>query len=133
LRKALPRRCMMEENQRPPELMQLIDQRQGEILWMDGLAEPWFVLGQPQWATRLQGVPIIFSPVLAAEWRRRMQILMDLRLADQKSFAPWADPASADLPRLSQDGVRRLCARGDAPAFVIAPLDMVRNRPTVSK
>jgi hypothetical protein len=73
-------------------------------------------------ASPLQGGPIIISPVLAAEWRRRMQIRMDLRLADQKSFAPWADPVCADVPRLSQDGVRRLCARDDAPAWVIAPL-----------
>lgn len=106
----------MEENRLPPELMRLIDQRQGEVFWMNGLAEPWFDLGRPQWASPLQGVPIIFSPVLAAEWRRRMQILMDLGLADQKSFAPWTDPVSADVPRLSQDGVRRLCARDDAPA-----------------
>jgi hypothetical protein len=59
-----PAQRMMEENQRPPELMQLIDQRQGEILWMDGLAEPWFVLGQPQWATPLQGSRLFFRPCL---------------------------------------------------------------------
>ena len=125
-----PIQRMVEENQRPPEFMRLIDQRQGEVYWMDGQVEAWFILGRPQWASPLQGGPIIFSPVLAAEWRRRMQILMDLKLADQKSFAPWADPASADLPRLSQDGVRRLCARSDAPAFVIAPLEHGKESPS---
>ena len=93
------------------------------MLWIDGLAEPWFVLGRPQWASPLQGAPIIFSDMLAIEWRRRMQLLMDLRLADQKSFSPWADPKSVDVPRLSQDGVRRLCGCADAPTWIIAPVE----------
>lgn len=112
-----------EENRFPPRLTQQIAQHPGEVIWIDGLAEPWFVLGRPQWASPLQGAPIIFSDLLATEWRRRMQILMDLRLADQKSFSPWADPESADVPRLSQDGVRRLCAREDAPAWIIVPVE----------
>ncbi|HUB63070.1 MAG TPA: hypothetical protein VL996_01230 [Methylocella sp.] len=124
-----PLQRLVEENQRPPEFMRLIDQRQGEVYWMDGQIEAWFILGRPQWASPLQGGPIIFSPVLAAEWRRRMQILMNLKLADQKSFTPWAAPASADVPRLSQDGVRRLCAQSDAPAFVIAPLEHGKEAP----
>lgn len=58
-----------------------------------------------------------------------MQILMYLRLADQKSFAPLSVPKSADLPRLSQEGVRRLCARGDAPAWIIAPIEHGKELP----
>jgi hypothetical protein len=54
---------------------------------------------------------------------------MDLKLADQRSFAPWSDPASADAPRLSQDGVRRLCARDVAPAYVIVPLEHGKEPP----
>lgn len=119
----------MEANRPPPGLMALIDQRQGEVLWIDGLAEAWFLLARPQWASPLQGVPIIFSPVLAAEWRYRMQILMDLRLADQKTFAPWSGPESADGARLPQEGVRRLCARADAPAWIIAPLEHGKEPP----
>lgn len=55
-----PAQRMMEENRLPPELMRLIDQC--EVFWMNGLAEPWFDLGRPQWASPLQGDPIIFSP-----------------------------------------------------------------------
>lgn len=62
-----PAQRMMEAIHRPPDLMRLIDQRQGEVLWIDGLAESWFFLARPQWASPLQGVPILFSPVLAAE------------------------------------------------------------------
>ncbi len=124
-----PAQRMMEESSPPPEITRLLGQRQGEVLWVDGLAEAWFVLGRLQWASPLQGIPIIFSSPLAAEWRRRMQRLMDLRLADQKSFAPWSAPASADRARLSQDGVRRLCAQDDAPAWIIAPLEQGKATP----
>ncbi|MGQ0446572.1 MAG: hypothetical protein ACT4O2_15995 [Beijerinckiaceae bacterium] len=119
----------MEENRSPVGLTRLIDQRQGEVLWIDGWAEPWFMLGRPQWATALQGFPTIFSPGLATEWRRRTQILMDLRLADQKSFARWSEPRSADSPRLSEVGARQLCLREDAPAWIVAPLDPGKELP----
>lgn len=124
-----PDQCMMEEDRPPPEIMQLIDQRKGEVLWIDGRAEAWFLFSRPQWASPLQGIPIIFSPALAAEWRSRMQFLMDLRLADQKSFAPWSEPQSTDSPRLSLDGVRQLCARGDAPAWIIVPIEEGKDPP----
>jgi hypothetical protein len=54
---------------------------------------------------------------------------MDLRLADQKSFARWSAPKNADLPRLSQEGMRALCARNDAPAWIIAPLEQGKTPP----
>jgi hypothetical protein len=119
----------MEASRAPPNIIRLIDQRQGEVLWIGGLSEAWFFLGRPQWASPLQGVPTIFSSALAAEWRHRMQVLMDLRLADQKSFAPLSAPLSADVPRLSQEGVRQLCAREDAPAWIIAPLEHGQELP----
>ena len=124
-----PAQRMMEASRAPPDIMRLIDQRQGEVLWIDGLTEAWFVVGRPQWASPLQGIPTIFSSALAAEWRNRMQVLMDLRLADQKSFAPFSAPESADPPRLSQEGVLRLCAREDAPAWIIAPLEHGKEPP----
>lgn len=118
-----PAQRWMEESHPPSDIAVLLNQHPGEVLWIDGLAETWFVLGRPQWASPLQGGPIIFSDTLAAEWRRRTQLLMDVRLADQKSFAPWSEPLSANGARLSQDGVRRLCERADAPAWIIAPLE----------
>ena len=124
-----PAERMMEASRVPPDIMRLIDQRQGEVLWIDGMSETWFILGRPQWASPLQGNPAIFSSALAAEWRNRMQVLIDLRLADQKSFAPISTPLSADLPRLSQEGVRQLCVREDAPAWIIAPLEHGKEPP----
>jgi hypothetical protein len=124
-----PVQRVMEASRAPPYIMRLIGQRQGEVLWIGGLSEAWFFLGRPQWASPLQGNPAIFSSALAAEWRSRTQVLMDLRLADQKSFAPLSAPESADLPRLSQEGVRQLCVREDAPAWIIAPLEHGQKPP----
>lgn len=124
-----PAQRMLEEEHPPPQIMQLIARRSGESLWIDGRAEAWFLFGRPQWASPLQGIPIIFSGTLAAEWRRRMQILMDLHLADQKSFAPWSEPEAADPPRLSKEGVLKLCALADAPAWIIAPLEEGKDPP----
>src|SRR3984893_6628470 len=83
-----PAERMMEASRAPPDLMRLIDRRQGEVLWIDGLSEAWFILGRPQWASPLQGNPAIFSSELAAEWRNRMQVLMDLRLHGHKNLVP---------------------------------------------
>src|SRR2546430_17601420 len=124
-----PAERMMEASRAPPDIMRLIDQRQGEVLWIDGLNEAWFFLGRPQWASPLQGNPATFSSALAAEWRKRMQDLMGLRLADQKSLVPLSVPESADLPRLSREGVRQLCVRKDAPAWIIAPLEHGKELP----
>jgi len=38
-------------------------------------------------------------------------------------------PLSADKALLSQEGVRRLCAREDAPAWIIAPLEHGKEPP----
>ena len=124
-----PALLLLVERGAPPDILRLIDQRQGEVLWIDGPAEAWYTLGRPQWASALQGNPIIFSSTLAAEWRSRTQFLMDLRLADQKSFAALSPPLSADKALLSQEGVRQLCAREDAPAWIIAPLEHGKEPP----
>jgi hypothetical protein len=125
-----PGQRMLETDLPPAEIIELINKQKGEVLWIDGMTEAWFMLGRPQWASPLQGIPIIFSPTLANEWRDRTQDLMSLRLADQKSFAPWSEPKRADRPELSLASVRRLCARDDAPAWIIAPLHRGEEPPT---
>jgi hypothetical protein len=58
-----------------------------------------------------------------------MRVLMDLRLADQRASRPLSAPESADLARLSQEGVQQLCAREDAAAWIIAPLEQGKELP----
>jgi hypothetical protein len=81
-----PGQCLIEAGHPPAEILQLVNEQKGEVLWIDGSAEAWYMLGRPQWATPLQGIPIVLSSALANEWRNRTQSLMSLRLADQKSF-----------------------------------------------
>ncbi|HXW71339.1 MAG TPA: hypothetical protein VEK34_07865 [Methylocella sp.] len=121
---------IVEENHRLPDLVRLIAERPGEVYWMDSQVEAWFMLGRPQWASPLQGGPIIFSSELAREWQRRTQILIDAGLADKKSFSPWADPRLADRGHLTESGIRQLCTRPDAPAWVIAPFELGEELPT---
>jgi hypothetical protein len=118
-----PGQRMLETDLAPAEIIELINKQKGEILWIDGMAEAWFMLGRPQWASPLQGIPIIFSPALANEWSDRTKDLMSLRLADQQTFERWSEPKRADRPELSLASVKQLCARDDAPAWIIAPLE----------
>ena len=48
---------------------------------------------------------------------------MTFKLADRMGIAQWKPPESADRSRVSNEGVRQLCARNDAPAWIIAPLE----------
>ncbi len=113
---------MNDANIHPPELMNLIAGRGGEVLWIEGLAEAWFLTGRPQWASPQQGVSTIFSSTLANNWRARMQFLIGQGLAEKNALSALHVPAAADLPHVTRDGIIHLCARPDAPAFVIAPV-----------
>jgi hypothetical protein len=118
-----PIQKMMDADHHPSQLMRLIANRSGEVLWVDGLSEAWYLAGRPQWASPQQGVSTIFSPKLTREWRERMQFLIHIRLAERNALFALHVPASADLPRLTQASVAQLCARPDAPAYIIAPVE----------
>jgi hypothetical protein len=118
-----PFQRLIDAGLHPPELEQAIASRPGEVLWVEGLGEAWFLTGRPQWASPQQGVASVFSRELALEWRDRMNFLREIGLAERKLPASQrALPSSADLPHLSQAAVDRLCARTDAPAWIIAPV-----------
>ncbi len=117
-----PFQRMLDANVHPPELMALIASRSGEVLWIDGLVEAWFLTGRPQWASPQQGVGSLFSRDLALKWRERMQFLLMEGLAEKNALITGHVPAAADLPGLPRDGMARLCARADAPAWVITPV-----------
>ncbi len=50
-----PFQRLIDSAKHPPELMALIDSRPGEILWVDGLTEAWYLAGRPQWASAAAG------------------------------------------------------------------------------
>ncbi|QXX75210.1 hypothetical protein MHY1_02029 [Methylovirgula sp. HY1] len=114
---------MIDAGKHPPTLAQAIASRPGEILWVDGLAEAWYLAGRPQWASPEQGVSTIFSATLAHDWRARMRFLIAEGLAAKNGIATIKTASTADLPRLTKANVTHLCARPDAPAWIVAPVN----------
>jgi hypothetical protein len=112
----------------PPELAAMVAARPGEILWIDGY-EAWYWLGRPHWGLRIQGAGIVFSRPLAMLWEERIKTLIDLDLIDPNVLAPWTTPMGQQLIQLTRDKVDRFCARGDAPAWIVAPLEQGAELP----
>ncbi len=106
----------------PAELTKLIAGEPGEILWVDGLTETWYLTGRAQWASPQQGVSTIFSPELAREWRERMQFLIKEGLTEKGVLSATHVPSTAELPHVTEANVAHLCARPDAPAWIVAPV-----------
>ncbi|HEY0144983.1 MAG TPA: hypothetical protein VGB93_02255 [Methylovirgula sp.] len=113
---------IVDRNRRPAPLEQLLAGKDGEILWLGGQTEAWFLTGRPQWASPQQGVGTIFSPKLAREWRGHMQFLIDNGLVEKEGLAISHNLSSAELPVVTAPAVGRLCARADAPAWIVAPV-----------
>ena len=114
---------MVDAKEHPPELMHAIAARPGEILWIGGFGEAWYLTGRPQWASPQQGVASVFSRDLALAWRDRISFLRDAGLADRNVLSAQQIPSSAGLAHLSEAGVMRLCTRADAPAWIVAPVE----------
>jgi hypothetical protein len=113
---------IVDQNHHPVALEQLLAGKEGEILWLGGQAEAWFLTGRPQWASAQQGVGTIFSPKLAREWRGRTQFLIDNGLVEKEALAVTHNVSSAELPVVTAPAIGRLCARADAPAWIVAPV-----------
>lgn len=116
-----PFQKMMDSGEHPAALNASLASRPGEILWVDGLTEAWYLAGRPQWASPQQGVSTIFSPDLAKEWASRIRFLISEGLVERNTLSPLHNPSTADLPRVTAENVAHLCARPDAPAWIIAP------------
>jgi hypothetical protein len=118
---------LIDSNIHPPELMNAIANKPGEVLWIGGAAEAWYLTGRPQWASPQQGVASIFSRDLTLEWRERIMFLRNEKLVEQNVLSSAPLPSSAGLPHVSEAGLTHLCGRPDAPAWVIAPSEMGEN------
>lgn len=122
-----PMQKMVDRRAYVPELMETVAQRPGEVLWVGGFQEAWFLTGRPQWASPQQGVATVFSRDLTVTWRERITFLRDEGLADGNVLSQLSIPAAKDTARVSEAGLAHLCARRDAPAWVIAPIEVGTN------
>lgn len=115
-----------------PALKALLSARKGEVLWLDGGFETWSLAGRPNWISVMQGAGAVFSRSLAMDWDRRVGLLIDLGLADERARDVFTDAgrtssAPARLMDLTDARLKRLCARTDAPAWLIAPASTEAN------
>lgn len=118
-RTAVARR--METAVRDPALMALTAARPGEVLWL-ARDEEWYWLGRPQWNTFTQGAGIVFSRPLAMQWLERTKFLISLGLIGEEKLRPWRNAPSIGIAHLTPAAINTVCARADAPAWIIAPL-----------
>jgi hypothetical protein len=121
-----------EARHAPPGFAAIAAGRSREVLWLDGLAEPWYALGRPQYLSPQQAVSIVFSRPLAMEWRRRAQALVALGLARTTIFKPWAPAGDDDRIHVTQEAIDRFCARLDAPGVILMPIERDTPPPRIA-
>jgi hypothetical protein len=113
----------------PREFAAILDNRPGEVLWVDAKSEGWQVLGRPQWGSAQQSASVVFSRPLAMLWRERAQELLDNRLIQANVFAPWQSTDASAIPNVTREALQRICARKDGPVAIIFPLEKGKPLP----
>lgn len=96
--------------------------RDGEILWLQGSIEPWLWLRRPHWLGGIQGAGIVFSRDLAMLYRERAEALGAAGLDDGGLIRRYAGLPKAWSMNPNARGVAQICARQDAPAYILAPV-----------
>ncbi len=104
-----------------PALRAILAERPGEVLWLTGDVEPWTLAGRASWASKFQGAGVVLSRPLAIALNARIDRLIAVGLVGQDWKTPFgAAPSAPRTPALAQ--VSALCAAGDAPAWIVAPI-----------
>ncbi len=116
----------IEANVHDPALVALTASHSGEVLWL-GNDDEWYWLGRPQWNSMVQGASIVFSRSLAAHWHERAAFLTGLGLLGPERLQASRVPGPIIVPRLTKTAAAAICARPDAPAWIVAPLPAGSN------
>jgi hypothetical protein len=111
-------------NEHPPELERMVASRPGEVLWVGESQAPWVWLGRPNWVSYLHGAGNVFSRPLAMIWRDRTLALLDVGWIEPSVFTRWMSNASPEksLPDFTREKIHKICARPDAPAWILGGL-----------
>lgn len=106
-----------------PELVRLLPEGPGEILWLQSLdPKSWTRAGRPSWVSHVQGAAMVFSRELATVWADRTRRLAEAGLSGPHDREAFRRPEHPTL-RPTTEAVEAFCARPDAPAALVAPLD----------
>ena len=117
----------LESGRQPNAFASILDGHPGEVLWVGGSAESWYLLGRPQWASGLQPVSAVFSRPLAMLWRERARVLLDNGLAPRNIFEPRKQIDDSPILDVTRAALGSFCTREDAPVAIIFPLE--KNKP----
>ena len=95
----------------------------GEVFWLggDGRSGPWTQRGE--WWSINEGASAVFDRDLALEWRRRLDILVEARLASPRLRVGETDEMAK--ARLTTRGLTLVCGAPGGPSAVIAPAPRV--------
>jgi hypothetical protein len=112
-------------NEHPPELERMVASRPGEVLWVGESQASWVWLGRPSWVSYLQGAGNVFSRPLTMIWRDRILALLDVGWIAPSVFTRWMSTASPEipLPDFTHEKIARICARPDAPAWILGGVE----------
>jgi hypothetical protein len=121
----------LAENRHPPELERMLAAHPGDVLWIGENEAPWVWLGRANWASYLQGGGAVFSRPLALVWRDRMLALLENDWIEPALFEPWRRRGAVEkaLPEFTREKIERICARPDAPAWILGAVKSPRDVP----
>ncbi|MFO1118467.1 MAG: hypothetical protein U1E28_22580 [Beijerinckiaceae bacterium] len=110
------------DSARRADLEKLMPQAQGEVLWLHAVLEPWVWLGRPNWSGDMQVAGAVFSRDLAMLYRDRARALIASGLRDETIIDRVPYRPKGFHPPLTKEGVVSICARPDAPSYIVAPV-----------
>ena len=111
------------------DLVALLATQPGDVYWIDGVRENWWLLDRPHWLSAIQGASAVFSRDLSILHRDRAQRAIDAGLAASNILAPTAALQGPARPTLTRPHVDAFCSQADAPAWIVAPLPGGRQLP----
>jgi len=122
----------LSSNEHPPELERMVSSHPGEVLWLGESQAPWVWLGRPNWMSLVHGASNVFSRSLTMVWRDRALALLDVDWIKPSVFTPWLEKNGPDraFPDFTRDKIRKICARPDAPAWILGDVESPNALPS---
>ncbi len=94
----------------------------GEVLWLKGRPEAWLWAGRANWGSEVQGAGAVFSRTLAMLYRDRVAAQIEAGFGGRELIGAARGSTESYFPNVTVDGLRAICARTDAPAYVVWPM-----------
>lgn len=115
-----PMQRLIDNGDKSTGLPNLLADRPGEVLWLNGDVEAWQLAHRSNWAAMLQGASTVYSRPLALQWEARARRLIALGFATVSMHAPFTEPEPPTQPTLpSKVNLQLFCQASDAPAWIV--------------